>query len=156
LVVGSNFTINPALFAKIPYDAVRDFSPVTLIAVSPMAVLIHPSIPVSNFSELVALIKANPGKYNYASAGVGTTAHLFGEQLKLSQRLDLVHVPFAGSEPAIQSALAGHTPIAFAALTPAVALVKEQKLRALAVSTLKRSLALAEVPSIAEAGFADL
>ena len=119
LLVGSNFTINPGLFAKIPYDPVKDFSPVTLAAVSPMAVLVNPSIPARNLKELIAFLRANPGKYNYASAGAGTMAHLFGEQLKLSQGLDLVHVPFAGSEPAIQSTLAGHTPIAFAALTPA-------------------------------------
>jgi tripartite-type tricarboxylate transporter receptor subunit TctC len=156
LLVGSNFTINPGLFPKIPYDPVKSFSPVTLAAVSPMAVLVNPSMPANTFKDLIALLKANPRKYNYASAGAGTTAHLFGELLKLSQGLDLVHVPFAGSEPAIQSALAGHTPIAFAALTPAVALIKDGKLRALAVTTRERSPALPEAPSIVDAGLPEL
>ena len=111
----------PALFAKVPYDRVKRLcSPVTLVAVSPMAIIVNPSFPAQSFKDLIALLKANSGKYNYASAGVGTTAHLFGEQFKLSRGIDLVHVPFSGSEPAIQSALAGHTPIAFVALTPAV------------------------------------
>jgi tripartite-type tricarboxylate transporter receptor subunit TctC len=156
LLVGSNYTINPSLFPKSPYDPVKSFSPVTLAAVSPMAVLINTSIPANNLKELIAFLKANPGRYNYASAGAGTVAHLFGELLKLSQGLDLVHVPFAGSEPAIQSALAGHTPIAFAAVTPAVSLIKDGKLRALAVTTPKRSSALPEVPTVADAGLPDL
>jgi tripartite-type tricarboxylate transporter receptor subunit TctC len=156
LLVGSNFTINPGLFAKIPYDPIKSFSPVTLAAVSPMAVLVNPSVPARTLGELIAFLKANPGKYNYASAGTGTTAHLFGELLKLSQGLDLVHVPFAGSEPAIQSTLAGHTPIAFAALTPAVSLVKDGQLRALAVTTARRSPALSEVPSVVDAGLPEL
>jgi tripartite-type tricarboxylate transporter receptor subunit TctC len=156
LLVGSNFTINPGLFAKIPYDPIKSFSPVTLAAVSPMAVLVNPAVPARTLGELIAFLKANPGKYNYASAGTGTTAHLFGELLKLSQGLDLVHVPFAGSEPAIQSALAGHTPIAFAALTPAVSLVKDGQLRALAVTTPRRSPALSEVPSVVDAGLPEL
>ena len=156
LLVGSNFTINPGLFAKIPYDPIEDFAPVMLAAVSPAVLVINPSIPARDVNELIAFLKANPGKYNYASAGAGTTGHLAGEQFKLSQHLDLVHVPFNGSAPAIQSALAGHTPITFAAITPAVPLVKDGKLRALAVTTLKRSAALPDVPTIAEIGLPDL
>jgi tripartite-type tricarboxylate transporter receptor subunit TctC len=156
LVVGSNFTINPALLPNTPYDAVKDFAPVTLAAVSPMAVLVHPDVFVKDLKGLIAHIRSNPGKLSYASAGVGTTAHLFGEQLKHAQSLDLVHVPFAGSELAIQSTLGGHTPIAFVALTPAVALVKEGRLRALSVTSGTRSLALPETPTVVEAGLADL
>jgi len=155
LLVGSNYTINPSLFAKIPYDPVKDFAPVTLAALSPSVLLVNPSIPASSVKELIAFLKANPGKFNYASAGIGTTAHLSGEMFKLSQGLDLVHVPFNGSGPAIQSALAGHTPITFAAITPAVALIKEGKLRALAVTSPKRSPVLPEIPTLAEAGLPD-
>jgi tripartite-type tricarboxylate transporter receptor subunit TctC len=125
---------------------------VTLAAVSPNVLTVHPSIPAKDVKELIAHIKANPGKYSFASAGFGTTPHLSGELFKLSQGLDLVHVPFNGSAPAIQSAIAGHTPIAFTVVTPVVPQVKEGKLRALAVTTPKRSPALPEVPTLAEAG----
>jgi tripartite-type tricarboxylate transporter receptor subunit TctC len=152
LLVGSNFIVNPSLFAKVPYDPLKDFAPVTLMALSPNILVVNPSIPAKNVKELIDLIKANPGKYNYASAGIGTTPHLSGEMFKQSQRLDLVHVPFKGSNPAVQSALAGHTPIAFAAMTPAVPFVKNGTLRALAVTTPQRSPALPDVPTLAEAG----
>ena len=152
LLVGSNFIVNPSLFARIPYDPLRDFAPVTLMALSPNILVVHPSVPAKDVKELIALVKANPGKYNYASAGIGTTPHLSGEMFKLSQGLDLVHVPFKGSNPAVQSALAGHTPIAFAAMTPAVPFVKDGTLRALAVTTPQRSPALPDVPTLAEAG----
>src|SRR6478672_6773059 len=133
--VSTSFIVNPSLFAKIPYDPYKDFAPVTLAAISPNLLSIHPSIPAANVKELIAEIKANPGKYSFASAGLGTTPHLSGELFKLSQGLDLVHVPFGGSAPAVASALAGHTPIAFTVITPAVPLVREGKVRALAVTT---------------------
>jgi tripartite-type tricarboxylate transporter receptor subunit TctC len=156
LLVGSNFTINPGLFAKIPYDPIKDFAPVTLAAVSPAVLVANPAIPADNLKALIAFLRANPGKYSYASPGVGTTGHLLGELLKLSQNIELVYVPFSGMGPVLQSVLAGHAPIAFTALTPVVALVKEGKLRALAVTTPKRSPALPEVPTVAEAGLPDL
>jgi len=152
LFVGSNFIVNPSLFSKISFDPLKDFAPVTLVALSPNILVVNPSIPARDVKELIGLIKANPGKYNYASSGIGTTPHLSGEMFKLSQGLDLVHVPFKGSSPAVQSALAGHTPIAFAALTPAVPFVKDGTLRALAVTTPQRSPALPDVPTLAEAG----
>jgi tripartite-type tricarboxylate transporter receptor subunit TctC len=153
--VSTSFIVNPSLYAKIPYDPFRDFAPVTLAAVSPNVLTVHPSIPARDVKELIAHIKANPGKYSFASAGLGTTPHLSGELFKLSQGLDLVHVPFNGSAPAIQSAIAGHTPIAFTVVTPVVPQVKEGKLRALAVTTPKRSSALPEVPTLGEAGLPD-
>lgn len=152
LFVGSNFIVNPSLFAKIPYDPLKDFAPVTLAALSPNILVVNPSVPARDVKELIAFVKANPGKYSYASSGIGTTPHLSGELFKQSQGLDLVHVPFNGSGPAVQAALAGHTPIAFAALTPAVPLVKEGRLRALAVTTPQRSPALPDVPTLAESG----
>lgn len=155
LFVSTSFTVNPSLFAKIPYDPYKDFAPVTLAAVSPNILSVHPSIPAQNVQELIAFLKAHPGKYSFASAGLGTTPHLSGELFKLSQELDLVHVPFSGSGPAIQSALAGHTPIAFTVITPAIEQVKAGTLRGLAVTTPKRSTALPEVPTLAEAGLPD-
>ena len=150
--VSTSFIVNPSLFAKIPYDPYKDFAPVTLAAVSPNLLSVHPSIPAKTVMELAAYLKANPGKYSFASAGLGTTPHLSGELFKLSQKLDLVHIPFGGSGPAIQSALAGHTPIAFTVITPAVPQVKAGTLRGLAVTTPKRSPALPDVPTLAEAG----
>ncbi|MGC1094058.1 MAG: tripartite tricarboxylate transporter substrate-binding protein, partial [Pseudolabrys sp.] len=138
-IVSTSFVVNPSLYAKIPYDPLKDFAPVTLAAASPNVLVIHPSIPANNVKELVAFLNANPAKYSIAHPGVGTTSQLSGEMFKHTQDLDLVSVPFNGSAPAIQSALAGHTPIAFTVLTPAVPQVKEGKLRALAVTTPKRS-----------------
>jgi len=155
LFVSTSFIVNPSLFAKIPYDPYKDFVPVMLAATSPNILTIHPSLPAHNVQELIAHIKAHPGEMSFASAGLGTSAHLSGELFKLSQKLDLVHVPFAGSAPAIQSALGGHTPIAFTVITPAVPQVKSGKLRGLAVTTPKRSPALPDVPTLAEAGLHD-
>jgi tripartite-type tricarboxylate transporter receptor subunit TctC len=152
MVVSTSYIVNPSLYPKIPYDPLKDFAPVTLAAATPNVLLVHPSIPASNVKELIAFLKANNGKYSYAHSGIGTTSHLSGEMFKHSQDLDLVSVPFGGAAPAVQSTLAGHTPIAFTVLTPAVPQVKEGKLRALAVTTPKRTPALPDVPTMAEAG----
>jgi len=154
-VVSTSFLVNPSLYPKIPYDPRKDFAPVTLAAVSPNVLTIHPSIPANNVKELIAFLKANPGKYSFAHPGKGTTPQLSGEMFKRSQDLDIVGVAFNGSAPAIQSALGGHTPIAFTVLTPAVPQIKEGLLRALAVTTPKRSPAVPEVPTLAEAGLLD-
>jgi tripartite-type tricarboxylate transporter receptor subunit TctC len=151
-VVSTSYVVNPSLYPSIPYDPRKDFAPITLAAVSPNILVVHPSIPASNVGELIAFLKQNPGKYSFAHAGVGTTPQLSGEMFKHSQNLDIVPVPFGGSAPAIQSTLAGHTPIAFTVITPAVSLVKAGKLRALAVTAPKRSAALPDVPTLAEAG----
>jgi tripartite-type tricarboxylate transporter receptor subunit TctC len=153
LVVSSSFVVNPSLYAKIPYDPHNSFIPITVVGVSPNVLTVHPSIPAKSVRELVDLIKANPGKYNFASPGVGTTPHLSGELFRLSTGIDLVHVPFNGAGPAIGSAVGGHTPIAFTALPPAAPQIKAGNLRALAVTSAKRSPALPEVPTMAEAGF---
>jgi tripartite-type tricarboxylate transporter receptor subunit TctC len=146
-VVGTSYVVNPSLYGNIPYDPYKDFAPVTLAAISPNVLVVHPSLPVKNVAELIAFLRANPGKYSFAHSGVGTTPQ--------SQGLDIVAVPFGGSGPAIQSAVAGHTPIAFTVLTPAVPQVKEGTLRALAVTTASRSPALPDVPTLAEAGLAN-
>ena len=152
LFVSSSYVVNPSLYAKIPYDPYTDFIPITVAGDSPNILVVNPSLPVKDVKELVDLIKANPGKYSFASAGTGTTPHLSGELFKLTFGLDLVHVPFNGAGPAVQSTVAGHTPIGFTALPPAAPLVKGRQLRALAVTGKTRSEALPDVPTMAEAG----
>ena len=152
-IVSSSFMVNPGLYPKVPYDPDKDFTPVTLAAYAPNVLVVNPSLAVGTVRELAALIKANPRTYSFAHAGIGTTPHLTGEIFKMTQGLDLVAVPFNGSGPAIQSTVGGHTPIAFVVMSPAVAQVKDGKLRALAVLSKARSAALPDVPTISEAGF---
>ena len=152
-VVSSSYMVNPGLYEKIPYDPEKDFVPITIAAYAPNLLAVNPALPARTVAELVALVRANPGKYNFGHSGVGTTPHLSGEIFRHAQKLDLVSVPFNGSGPALQSALGGHTPIAFVVLSPAVPLVREGKMRALAVLSTTRPGALPEVPTIVEAGF---
>jgi tripartite-type tricarboxylate transporter receptor subunit TctC len=156
LVTVNSHVINPTLYGRVPYDPFRDFEPVTLTARFASALSTNPSVPANTVKELVDLIKAGPGKYSFASPGFGTPSHLLGEQFRVAASLDLVHVPYGGSGPAISAAVAGHTPIAFAALSAAAPQVKDGKLRALAVMSKNRSPAFADLPTIAEAGYPDL
>ena len=156
LVTGANYVVNPTLYNQVPYDPTKDFDAVTLAVTAAAILTVHPSVPAQNVKELVALIRANPGKYSYASPGTGTPPHLVGELFRLSLHLDLVHVPFNGGGPAIASAAAGHTPISFGSMAPAVPLVGNGTLRALAVSTKTRSHALPEVPTMTEAGYPEV
>jgi len=151
-IVGPSFVVNPSLYPKIPYDPQKDFAPVTLAAVSPNVLVIHPSIPATTVKELISFLKDNPGKHSFAHPGKGTTAQLSGEMFRRSLDLDIVPVSFNGSAPAIQSTLGGHTPIAFTVATPAVPQVKEGLLRALAVTSAKRLPVLPDIPTLAEAG----
>jgi tripartite-type tricarboxylate transporter receptor subunit TctC len=153
VLVSSSYTVNPSLYPTVPYDQAKDFLPITMPAFAPNVLVVNPSLPVTTAKELAALLKATPGKYSFATAGVGTTPYLSGELFKLSLGADLVNVPFNGSAPAIQSTLGGHTPFAFVVLAPAVPHIKEGKLRGLAVLSVQRSPALPDVPTIAEAGF---
>jgi tripartite-type tricarboxylate transporter receptor subunit TctC len=153
VIVSSSYMVNPSLYPKIPYDPAKDFQPVTLPAYAPNVLIANPSLPVKSVKELAELIKASPGKLSFASAGMGTTPYLSGELFKLSLGADLVHVPFNGSAPAIQSTLGGHTPFAFVVLAPAVPHLREGKLAGLAVLSAQRSPAIPDVPTIAEAGF---
>jgi tripartite-type tricarboxylate transporter receptor subunit TctC len=155
LMPSSSFVVNPNLYAKIRWDPVRDFAPITMAVASAHVLVVHPSIPANNLKELVALVKANPGKYSYASPGAGTTGQLAGELFKLSLGLDLLHVPFNGGNPAITSTIGGHTPIAFTALPAATSNIQGGKLRALVVTSGKRSPAFPDVPTMAESGFPD-
>jgi tripartite-type tricarboxylate transporter receptor subunit TctC len=155
LFASSSYVVNPSLYPKIPYDPYKDFAPVTVAGDAPNILLVNPSVPAKTVRELIDYIKANPGKISYASAGTGTTPHLSGELFRLSQKLDIVHVPFGGAGPAIQSLAGDHTPMAFTSLPPAIPLINEGKIRALAVSAAKRVAALPNVPTLAEAGLPD-
>ena len=153
LVNVNNHVINPILFAKVPYDPFKDFDAVTLIASFASAIVVNPSVPAATVNELVALIRAKPGTYSFASAGLGTPSHLLAEQFRVTLGLDMVHVPYGGSGPAAVSAVAGHTPIAFAALSAAAPQALDGKLRVLAVMSNHRAEGLPGAPTIAEAGY---
>jgi tripartite-type tricarboxylate transporter receptor subunit TctC len=156
LVTGGNYVVNPALYPQVSYDPINDFDPVTLAVTAAAVLTVHPSLPAHTVKELVELVKANPGKYSFASPGTGTPPHLVGELFRLSLKLDLLHVPFNGGGPAIASTLAGHTLISFGSTAPAVPLVRDGKLRALAVATKKRSQALPDIPTMTEAGYPEV
>jgi tripartite-type tricarboxylate transporter receptor subunit TctC len=135
LVTFSSYLVNPTLFSKLPFDPNKNLMPVTLAVAATNVLTINPSVPARTLGDLVALIKSNPGKYNYASGGVGTQAHLLGEMLRLSLALDIVHVPFNGGGPEIASIVAGHTPIGWSALVSAAQQIIAGQLLALAVTS---------------------
>jgi tripartite-type tricarboxylate transporter receptor subunit TctC len=140
----------------VPYDPLKDFSPITLVAASPNVVSAHPSFPAKTLKEMIDLIKAHPGTYSFAQPATGSTPHLAGELLKQKYGLDLVTVPFNGAGLAINSTIGGHTPIAFTALPPAMSNIKDGKLRGIAVLGTRRSPSLPDVPTNIEAGVPDL
>jgi tripartite-type tricarboxylate transporter receptor subunit TctC len=156
LVTVNNLVINPSLFGKVPFDPYKNFDPVALAVSFSSALAVHPSVPAKTVAELVKHLKASPGKYNFASPGLGTPSHLLGEQFRVTLGLDLVHVPYQGSGPAIASAVAGHTPICFAAMSAAVPHAKAGNLRVLAVMSRNPSSSLPEAPTIAAAGYPGL
>ena len=156
LVVSTGFMVNPSMYAKVPYDPIKDFSPITLVAASPNVISVNPSFPAKSLKELVDLVKDHPGQYSFAQPSTGSTPHLAGELFKQQYQLDLVTVPFNSAALAVNSTIGGHTPIAFTALPPAMANIKDGKLRGLAVLNVRRSPALPDVPTNAEAGIPDL
>ena len=151
IAVPAEMAILPHL-QKMPYDVPRDFAPVSLAAVTPLILVVHPSLPVKSVKELVAFIKARPGQLSYASAGTGGVQHLSGELLKITMKLDMVHVPYKGAGPVMPDLIGGHVPMFFSGMPPAMPHVKAGRLRALAVTTTKRSPAAPEVPTMTEAG----
>jgi tripartite-type tricarboxylate transporter receptor subunit TctC len=151
LAAGGNFVINPSLYAKIPYDPERDFEAVSLMCSSPHVFAVHPSVPANDITEFIALAKASPGKWSYASAGRGTPAHLAGELFKLAFGVDVTHVPFTGGGPAMTATLGGHTPCVVSALPTGAPYAKAGNVRALAMMSAKRSPLLPDVPTMAEA-----
>ena len=155
LLSSSSYVVNPSLFSKVPYDAEKDFIPVTRAGVSPNSWIVHPDFAARSMPALIELLKANPGKYSIASPGIGTTPHLSIEMLRLAFKLDFVVVPFSGGGTMTPSIVGGHTPIANGALGNFVSLLKDGKLRALAVAAKKRSAAMPDVPTLDELGIKD-
>jgi tripartite-type tricarboxylate transporter receptor subunit TctC len=152
----SSHVVNPTLFDKIPYDPNKDFEPVTLAVVSTTVLTVNPSVPAKTVKDLVSLIRANPGKYNFASPGAGTQAHLAGEQFRMSLALDLVHVPYNGAGPSVASVVAGHSPIGFSTLASAGPYIAAGTLRALAITSKMRSKIQPDLPTMTEAGYPDI
>jgi tripartite-type tricarboxylate transporter receptor subunit TctC len=152
LVISSSLVVNPSLFAKLGFDTFADLAPVSLIGESPQVLLVNPSVPATTLVELIALVKAIPGKYSYAHAGLGTPGYLAGEMLKQAFGLDIVAVSFNGGGPAMTATIGGHTPILYTSISTAAAHIKQGTVRALAVTGAQRSPALPEVPTLAEAG----
>ena len=144
--------INATLYKKLPYDTVKDFTPISLVASSPLLLLVHPSLPVKTVKELIALAKSKPGQIVYASSGNGTILHLAAETLKSMAGIDMVHVPYKGSSQAVQGVLTGEVAVSFSTMPPALPQVKSGRLRAIGVTTPKRNAATPDVPTIDEAG----
>ena len=144
--------INPSLYKKLPYDPQKDLVPIILAVSVPLALVVHPSIHAANVKELIALLKANPDKYNYASAGNGTPQHLSMELFKSMTGTQIVHVPYKGTGPAINDLIGGQVPMAFESMLAVLPQIKGGRLRALAVSSSKRSSTMPDTPTVAEAG----
>ena len=151
----SSHTINPKLYDRLPFDVERDFVPISLAAMIPQILVVHPAVPATNVKELIALAKANPGKLNYASVGTGSPGHIAGELFKIRTGVDIVHVPYKGGGPAVVDTIGGQVQLLFVSMPAAWQHVKAGKLRAIAVTSAKRSVAAPEVPTIAESGVAD-
>jgi tripartite-type tricarboxylate transporter receptor subunit TctC len=151
LVVSLAHTVNPWLY-KLPYDPIKAFAPVAIVASAPNVIVVHPSLPVHSVKDLVALAKERPGQLQYAGAGVGSFMHLGGELFKLAAGVDLLHVPFKGAGPAMIDIVGGHTKVAFATTLTAPPYVRSGKLRALGIGAATRNAALPDVPTVSEAG----
>ena len=146
-------SINATLYAKLPFDPIKDFAPVTLVASTPLMLVVHPSNPAKNLKELVAFLKSGDGKHAYGSSGSGSPNHLAGELLKTANAIDTLHIPYKGSAPSTQAILANEIAFVFSSMPPAVSNVKGGRLRALAVTSTKRVPAAPDVPTMIELGF---
>jgi tripartite-type tricarboxylate transporter receptor subunit TctC len=150
----SSHAINATLYDKLPYDPVTSFAPITMYATQPNVLLVHPSVPVSSLREFIALLKASPGKYVYGSAGNGTSQHISGELFKAMAGVQMQHVPYRGSGQMVPELLGGTLPVAFDNIATGIPHMKTGKLRALAVTTARRSGVAPDVPTMAESGLA--
>lgn len=155
LLASSTLVVNPSLYKSVPYDITKDFAPVTVIGESPHVFFVHPSVPATTMKQMVDLIKSQPGKFNYVSAGSGTVPHLSVEQLKILMGLDLTHVPFKGAGPAVQAVVSGEIQMGCTTLPPVRELVRAGNLRALAVTSVQRFPSAPQIPTMAESGFSD-
>jgi len=151
----SSHTINPKLYAKLPFDVERDFVPIGLAANIPQILVANPNLPVNNVQELIAYAKANPGKLNFASVGTGSPGHIAGELFKLKTGVDIVHVPYKGGGPAVTDTLGGQVQLLFVSMPAAWQFVKAGRLKAFAVTSDKRSVVAPDIPTLAEAGVPD-
>lgn len=152
LQAATSHATNPAMQARLPYDSLRDFAPISLLSQQPNIWVVHPSLPVRSMQELIAYVKARPGQVNFGSSGTGGSQHLAGELLKGMTGIDMVHIPFKGSPPALVDLLAARIPIMSSTMPPVLPHLKTGKVRALAVTSSKRSPALLEVPTVTESG----
>jgi tripartite-type tricarboxylate transporter receptor subunit TctC len=152
LMAASTLAINPIMYKKVPYDPIRDFAPITQAATLPNVLVVHPSLPVKSLAELIAYAKAHPGQLNFASAGIGTSPQMSIELLKSMAGIDMVHIPYKGTAPGVVDVLAGQVLVMAPNLLTALPHIKSGRLRALAVTSARRSAALPEVPTVAEAG----
>jgi tripartite-type tricarboxylate transporter receptor subunit TctC len=154
IFMGNNSTlaINPNLYKKLPYDAVKDFAPVSLLASAPFMLVVHPSLPAKSVKELIALARAKPGQLNYGSAGTGITTHLAGEMFNLMARVNTVHIPYKGAGPAMTDLIGGNIHFLFNSVLSAQTHVRSGRLRALAVTSAERSPVLPKLPTISESG----
>jgi tripartite-type tricarboxylate transporter receptor subunit TctC len=154
LLMGTAAThaINPALYRSMPYDPVADFAPISLLVAVPNVLVVHPDFPAGDVAQLIALLKANPGKYSYASAGVGTPGHLSGELVKSMAGVDIVHVPYKGGGPALVDVMEGYVPMMFDNLPSSTEPIRAGKLRSLAVTTAQRAASMPDLPTVAESG----
>jgi len=152
LVVSSSYAINPSLYKDLPFDPVKDLAPVTLIAEAPFLLVVHPSMPVRSVKELVAMARARPGTLNFASGGNGSSGQLAGELFKYLAGIDLVHIPYKGAGPALVDVIAGQVHMTFGSVLSSLGHVKNGRLRALGVTSAKRSAAAPELPTLAQAG----
>jgi tripartite-type tricarboxylate transporter receptor subunit TctC len=144
--------INASLYRKLPYDSVKDFTPISLVAATPLALVVHPSLPVKTVKELIALARSKPGQVNYGSSGIGTIIHLSGETFKKRAGVNLVHVPYKSGTLAVLGIIGGEVALTFATMPTAIPMAQAGKVRALAVTTLKRAPAIPDVPTVSEAG----
>ena len=152
MVNGANFVTTPSLYSKVTYDPVRDFEPVSLVALAPNVLVVHPSLPVKSVKALVALAKARPGQVNFAGSGSGSTPHLAAELFNTLANVRMIHVPYRGTGPAIVGLMSGEASVMFMPTTNAVPLVKAGRLRALAVTSRERMPAMPELPTVSESG----
>jgi len=149
---GGSMSIAPAVYSKLPYNVFNDLAPVSLVVINPQILVAHPSLPAGTVKELIALAKSRPGQINYASVGPGSPQHLGVEMMKYMTGIDMVHIPYKGTAPAITDVLAGHVSLMFNSMPTVLPLINSKKLKGLAVSSAKRSAAAPDVPTISEAG----
>jgi tripartite-type tricarboxylate transporter receptor subunit TctC len=150
LTVGSSHTINPALYRKVPFDPIKDFEPISLVATAPYILVVNPAVPAKSVKELIAVIKSRKEPMNYASAGNGTLNHLLGEMFKTAVGVDLVHVPYKAAAASVTDVVNGQVPIAFASLPSVTPFIKAERLRVLAVASPKRTPLMPDLPTIGE------